>query len=855
MKIKYALVVGLACTAFGALPLAGCGDDDDGGTPEVDAAAPDTNRPPIDSSPGDTSVADAADGSVVVVVGKRPSKSGTIAISDDDALVAMVNPEDGSLSVFKTADDTRLSKVATGKEPSAVVIAPDSKTAWVANRGDATVVKITGLNTATPTVGTPIAVGSEPTGLALSPTAAKLFVAEFGENRVGVIDTATMTRTNLGTVAVRAPRAIVVTNNNDTNDADETVVVTEFFGEPIAGKEGQNDGRTGKIVLLGTDGSDKGSISLAPFTNTEASFETTTSPNQLHAVAVAAGQIYVPSISASPRFPLAFDKNLYPVVHVADLATKAEVKTAVGTTNLAQLVMALPAPRFFLGETVDIDFVPNTKIAYSVSRAADVVQRIDYSGAAVAIGATQAKQIDVQGNPSGANALACHNPTGIAIARALQKGYVNCWGSRRMAVLDFTSQNVAKVVESAALPATPDVRGRHFFFTGRGRWSGNGTATVSPTAHGISFSSCGSCHPDGSTSDNITWHFGAGPRQSTALDGSYSHGALAQKQRIFNWSGIIDEMDDFEANTRGTSGGLGVVVNAPTAGDCGNVALETRRGTDVAGALPAALAKPTVKELGDGTAGVTTGVLCQKTDWADIDAYVKQIRPAKSRRFNDAAAVARGLALFSGNTGARCEKCHSGAGWTVSRRDFTPTSAAIDARVAGAFPIAGITPPTEFTNGDIVSQNTLQIQAQQPRTAATADPAPDDVAQTPTQLSCAIRNVLSFGVRNTNGTLDTASSLELEKKSAGTRAQGFRGYNVPSLYGMSLGGPYLHHGQAKTLEDLFTDTRFMAHWTAGNPNFNPATGTQRADIIAFILSIDASTTEIAIPATFDICNP
>ena len=42
------------------------------------------------------------------------SKSSTIALSDDRARVAMVNPDDGSLSVFQTSDNSRLSKIATG---------------------------------------------------------------------------------------------------------------------------------------------------------------------------------------------------------------------------------------------------------------------------------------------------------------------------------------------------------------------------------------------------------------------------------------------------------------------------------------------------------------------------------------------------------------------------------------------------------------------------------------------------------------------------------------------------------------------------------------------------------------------
>src|SRR5579862_3998591 len=56
---------------------------------------------------------------------QRASRSSTIALTDDGAHVAMVNPEDGSLSVFETTDDARTAKVATGGSPSSVALAPD----------------------------------------------------------------------------------------------------------------------------------------------------------------------------------------------------------------------------------------------------------------------------------------------------------------------------------------------------------------------------------------------------------------------------------------------------------------------------------------------------------------------------------------------------------------------------------------------------------------------------------------------------------------------------------------------------------------------------------------------------------
>lgn len=311
---------------------------------------------------------------------KGPSKSSTIAISDDDATVAVVNTQDGSVSFFSTAGNTKLATVPTGKGPSAVVIASDNTTAYVANRADATVVKITGINTSSPTVSSPISVGSEPTGLALSPTGARLFVAEFAESSIGVIDTHLMSRTAF-VATVRSPRAVAVTNNGDTNDGDELLIVPEFYGAQQTGGEGKNDGRVGMIHLYRlSDAGDQGPIQVTPYVNMDSDFETIAAPNQLYAAAIAGQRVYVPTISASPAPPLNSQSNVYPVIAVVDLPTKQVVTGNGGSVNLAELVNALtpaPMPRYFLADIVDAAFQSTApQVGYFVSRGADVVQRV-----------------------------------------------------------------------------------------------------------------------------------------------------------------------------------------------------------------------------------------------------------------------------------------------------------------------------------------------------------------------------------------------------------------------------------------------------------------------------------------------
>lgn len=775
----------------------------------------------------------------------RPSKSSTIALSDDGAHVAMVNPEDGSLSIFQTSDNTRTAKIATGGSPAGVVIAPDSKTAYVSNRADGTVVRITGIDGGTPAIDATAQVGSEPIGLALSPSGQQLFVAEYAESRVSVIDTATMQIAR--SIPIDRPRALMVTNNLDQNDADETLVVAQYFGTPAPGGEAKDDGRTGHLALISLGDFTQKDLSLAPvdsgFTKLGGTTTAHASPNQLGAIATANGRLYITSVAASPELPIHFDNNVFPVVYVADLASASEVRDASGTTNLARKVYdAIPAPspaspRFVPGELADLDFVPSSNVAYVVGRAGDVMVRVTFGDASVDIGSTQNKEIDLAGN---ATIGQCQAPTGVVVDAAHQRAYVNCWITRKLGVVDLAAQTLTSAIESAPLPtdavAASQQRGRRFYFTGRGRWSAN---PANGAKGGEGWSSCGSCHPDGLT-DNITWVFGAGPRQTTSQDGTFSHGAGTQKQRMLNWTAINDEMHDFEANTRGVSGGLGAITTGQTT-DCGQ--LDKEQPVTLAGGL-----QTPAKELADDPAIAA----CGHKDWDDITAYVKTIAPVHAKRSLDAAAVARGRQLF---TDGGCAKCHGGAGWTISRLFYAPHKTTTDAMTSQNLTRPPFFPATwMYDNG-----SGRALTSAQPAIAEDATGAADGTVPV-LQSFCALRNVGTFGIPGNAGATDSLELRPVAGQPPG-RAEGRGGYNVPSLYGLALGAPYLHHGQSPTLRDLFSNNAWAFHTNAGNANFSVtlAGAGKLDDLVAFLVSIDASTPEIDVPtdaqsgASFDAC--
>jgi hypothetical protein len=85
------------------------------------------------------------------------------------------------------------------------------------------------------------------------------------------------------------------------------------------------------------------------------------------------------------------------------------------------------------------------------------------------------------------------------------------------------------------------------------------------------------------------------------------------------------------------------------------------------------------------------------------------------------------------------------------------------------------------------------------------------------------------------------------------------GFNPPSLLGLATSAPYLHHGEARTLGDLF-QPKYAMHYQAGNPAFlagggqGPGEQQQLIDLVLFLKSIDESTPTFSVPQVHDLCG-
>jgi YVTN family beta-propeller protein len=840
---------------------------------------------------------------------KQPSRGSAAALSPDDATAVIVNRDVGSATVLAlqyptgapaSAQLTREVLLGTGSEPWQAVVGPDNDTAYVVLRKDQKVARIRYLRTQPVLDGT-VAVGSEPTSIALSPTGRRAYVTNWSDGTVSEVDTSTMHVVStidlntalvatgyLGDVTARPalahPRSVAVTNDLDGDDSDESLYVTEYFGQQTEAElpDGSNSDtrKVGIVYKVALADRVAKTVRLAPLV--DMGFKDDKGalagcyPNQLQSIAVNGNFAYVVSVCASPKGPLgvkatttactdvadcaalnlvepvcalpfagaasalcvdvaSVKTSTAPLVSVIDTRTDTEVAGASQSLNarfdalFATSNTAQAARRYPLFAD-DIGFVPGSTVGYLTANGADAVFRVRAdatTGALVEVGASTNAFIDLA--PAGIDAAkAGKAPVGIGLAALDKKAAIVANDvSRNATLLDFNTQTVAGGAVSASVVATTAqppagsdaervLRGKRFFNTGVLRWS----------LRGQGWGACQSCHADGLT-DNVTWYFARGPRQSTSLDGSFAS-KHPDDQRIFNWTAIFDEVADFELNTRGVSGGVGAIVssvsNPPATGDR----------IDIVGLGHANLAG-SATQAADPANPLGLAAPSKLNDWGDIEKYMQSIRSPRGPSNLDASKVAEGKTLF--DWGGACQGCHGGEKWTVSRRFYTPSTATNAALATTPFAV-----PAGFPDALLPARD----PANRLLRFAGGNAAAFD------QILCAIRPVDTFNVAESGvGIAELRADMITKAQGDGNPAGEGRGYNVPSLLGLATGAPYLHGGNARTLEALFSST-FAVHTHALAPNFltetDPTVVKSKVDsLVQYLLSIEEDTPYLTIP--------
>jgi len=533
-------------------------------------------------------------------------------------------------------------------------------------------------------------------------------------------------------------------------------------------------------------------------------------PNQLLSALIRGDRLYLPNISAQPEPPEAATVNVQALVNVVDTRTLKEVGAGLQNRNLNKQIdveTALPPPsldRTFGNDIVHIDANAAGNKFLIVSRGGNQVLR-----ATVADPATGALNLlNAAGNRVECRIQTGNLPSGVAMRQDGTRAYAN-----NEANFSVTSMNVdngtcltLRLDIDSSEPPNPGsfqhavLVGKLAFFTALGIPDNNifGTPIRDFIPRNFkgkmsrdAWSSCGSCHPDG-LADGVTWTFGTGSRQTIPLDGMFSK-QNPDDQRLLNWSAVRGSNTDFNANSRATQNGCGFASDDVAPGQC----FAMRQAT------PANLA---IYDHGIVQGG--SDALDAQTLW-----IFAAVRPLKQPKGN-AGALAAGRTVFT----TFCASCHGGAKWTKSQIFHRDNPAAIGQNMAPLDP--GVT-----------------------RLA----PAPPSAAAPLNEFFSFTCNNLTLKYLENVGTFDVSNPIELRDNGAASTAFGRNGFQPPSLLSINYHAPYLHRGQAQTLEAVFP----LHGLGAGGAVFPPTTtiqtqlnATQRADLLVFLKSIDGTTAHV-----------
>jgi len=598
------------------------------------------------------------------VIAKNPSYSSPIAISDDDSLLVVANTLNGTVSLINVTGDanTKLTEIQTGNEPRSVVITPNKAFAYVTNQAGGTVSVI---DLGSQAKVTDITVGGEPYGIALTPDASRAYVANSASSTVSIIDTAQNSVVGVINIPGVQPRGVAITNNNG-GTGQQFVYVTQFLSQPTAsGGPGLDKGSEGKVFVISTtdDAQIQGVITLAAhdtgFAADRTAFggsdkePTFAYPNQMQSIVLKNGRGYLPNIAASPEGPVKFNVDTQAFLSVFDVAAKSELPG--GTINLHAAVKAQTfTPKLFTANPWAVAFKHASNEGYVVSAASDVLVKITLDDS----GVPSVVSLPADGDTTRVQTIDVHkNPRGIVVNNADTRAYVYNLVSKDVSVIDLTASPEAGIatIQSADLPAPGSdaakfLAGNELFHSSRGTFDEGVAERMSSDG----WQACASCHPDG-LSDGVVWAFAAGPRKTIPLNGTFSLQNQTGNQRVLNYSAIFDELEDFELNIRGVSGGKGLIVLQGT----------TDPDTNVKAFDPPNSGRPQLHVGGFGA-------------WDAIVAWTQSriTSPVSPNRGIDPNSevgqqVTLGRQLF---TQANCQACHGGAKWSTPQVDYARVS-------------------------------------------------------------------------------------------------------------------------------------------------------------------------------------
>lgn len=830
-----------------------------------------------------TILASAQIGPASAAVFAQPTYSSPIAISSDNRLVWVVNPRDDTVSVIRTDTNVELASINVGDEPRSVAVDPNNTFAFVANAAGSsvTVIKINNANFVgfSAVVEKTIVTGAEPWNIVISPNGARVFVANSAQDTISVINAAT--RTLIGQVNLRnslcndpdrqrhfQPRGLAVTQNNTQ------LFVTRFLSFTKAGgQQGLDNGKEGLVCRLNINTASNVIGGYVPaqairlvsratgFTvdrNGDGVRDATSAfPNQMQSIVIRGSRAFLPNIAASPQGPLVFNVDTQAFLTQIG-GVGAANQTDGGALNL-HLGARDPEPgkkRLFFANPWAIAFSNQSGAgnAYIVSAGSDLIVKLNVAANGIVsftVDSDTTRYIDLndptKAATSGANAG--KNPVGIVINSAGTRAFVANFVSGNVSIVNLLNDTVLKVVQTGDLPPAGSslervAVGAEMFFSSRGHFNRPAGTTVSTDERLSSegWQNCASCHFNGLT-DGVVWQFGAGPRKSVSLAGSFNPKVPAE-QKVLNYSAIFDEIEDFELNIRAVSGPGNLAAplacaNPPPAAS----AFDPNHGLLIGDNGDVDLAPCVINAFGKRNSGRQQLTVDPVGATAAVPALtaLRQWVQAAVRTPNgplDSTEIAGGVPIAQINAGRalfdaqQCSNCHSGGLWSTSVKDFVspPAGAEIACEVLAANAPAGsscLTPPA-FGNpvgaqylsrfledvgsfnlgvpgkGNPIGLNIGAIEKAAPALAAGVSQPPQD-----------------------------ALGIDYNGDGKG------EGFNVQSLLGNHAVQPYMHNGACESLWCVVSDVK---HRTANGtlPDILN-TAAERANVARFLESIDDKT--------------
>jgi YVTN family beta-propeller protein len=788
-----------------------------------------------------------------------PTRSTTIALTPDEKFVVVVNREANSVSIIKVKNNngkdvsTKIDEIPVGEEPRCVAIHPKGNAAYVTNAISGTVSVINLKENRL--VREVMDVGTEPRGCALTADGSFLYVANHTEGTVSIIDTSRPLRPVFGGTKVQVggrPWAIAITDKGTGDISDDTVFVTDAFAQlnpdfcnpndPVDRQkcEARDLGKQG-VVHAFQAGNGNPQITDIPLKPIDSGFTAnrispnnfcgtippahsnifcpdpgnianpinmadpqSVFPNQLTSALIRGNRLYLPNIGSQPEPPEFFNVNVQALVFNVDTSTLKEVPAEhVNLNNQIKVETAKPPPsldRTFGNDLVAIDSNAAGDKFLIVSRGGNQVFKANLSSGKINI-------LNAGGTAVECRLQTGNLPSGVAMSQDGKRAYANNEANFSVTSMNIAGNNCVTQqldIDSSTPPAPGSFEhnvlvGKLAFFTAFGipdnGFQNLGIRDFIPRnfkdkMSRDAWSSCGSCHLDGLT-DGTTHIFGTGPRQTRSLDAMFDKQSPAD-QELMNWSAVRGSNTDFNTNSRVNQGGCGFASDKFDPGQC-FTKVNNNMNTIV---------NPAVYDH-----GITQGA----SDALDVQTLwiFAAVRPLLQPQPTDTAALNRGGTVF----GTFCASCHGGVKWTKSEIFHRDNPAAIAQNGAPSDPGVMAT-ANEFKSFTCKGPNS---------------PSPDGI---------------TINYLEKVGTFNAADPIEIRDNATAAIALGADGFNVPSLLSINYSAPYLHRGQAQTLEQVFPLHGLGPQGTLFPPTTTISTtlsGPQQSDLLVFLKAIDGAT--------------